>query len=83
MQPGPYIVNWTLVSSGMFANSHSVLSFATPSSGSSVCWKLWMTSIGSGLPSSQNAPVVVWGTTTRPSICSGATPASSIACRSA
>ena len=68
MQPGPYMVKLTLVSSGMFASSHSALSLAMPSSGSSVWLKLWITSMGSGLPCSQNAPVVVTGTTTRPSI---------------
>jgi hypothetical protein len=79
IHPGPYMVNLTFVSSGMFFKIHSALSLAIPSKGSLVGLKALTTSIGTGLPFGQYAPVVVSGTMTKPSTWSGETPASSIA----
>ena len=83
MQPLPYIVKPMSVSSGMLPRIHSALSWAMPSRGSSVALNAWTTSRGTSRPAGHQAPVVVTGSMTRPSMSAGSTPASSMARRNA
>src|ERR1700722_2254826 len=83
MHPGATITNFRPVSSGRFFTIHSGLSLISPSNGSLVFWNAARKSAGTGSPSGQNAPVVVESTITSPSTWPGATPASSMALRTA